>query len=265
MASSFSIVTTTNAITLDDDRKALVVFSVSNELGRSVRVRTSISPFEPTPLEWFTIDGEAERVFPPGGSEVFNVRIAVPPDAVPGSKSFRLDAVSSDRPDDEWAHGPLVGFEVLKPRDPPPPEVPKGYLETLLGALAGTVLALILVSILNVIVLSLLGASSSTFGSSFRILLFGEILALTALGAIGAVAGLVIRAIPDPARWRTGVAFGVLSTIILTIVNAILIVAIPLFPDTGGLIVTIVVTLIIVVVVALLARLIGRLLAEGKP
>jgi hypothetical protein len=267
MASAFSITTTTNAITLDADRKALVVFTVSNQLGRSVRVRTSVSPFEPTPADWFKIEGESERLFPPGGSDVFNVRIAAPLDAKPGQNAFRLDAVSADRPDDEWAHGPTIGFQIPEPPPPPivEPKVAKGYLETLLGAVAGTVLALILVTISNVIVLSLLGVAVSNMGSSLRILLFGEVLALAAVGAVGAVTGLIIRAVPDPAPWRTGLAFGVLSMLILTIVNAILIKAIPLFPDGVGLIVTIVATLVIVVIVSLIARLIGRLLAGGKP
>ena len=268
MPSAFSITTPTNAITLDAERKALIVFTVSNQLGRSVRVRTSVSPFEPTPANWFKIEGESERLFPPGGSEAFTVRVTVPPEAEPGQNAFRLDAVSADRPDDEWAHGPTIGFQVPEPPKPPPPPEPKvatGYLETLLGALAGTVLALILVTISNVIVLSLLGASSSTFGSSLRILLFGEVLALAAVGAVGAVVALVVREVPDPAPWRTGVAFGVLSMLLLTIVHAILIVAIPLFPDTGGLIVTIVVMLVIVIVLSLIARLIGRFMAFGKP
>ena len=140
MASAFSITTTTNAITLDADRAALVAFTVSNQLGRSARVRASVSPFAPAPPDWFRIDGEAERVFPPGGSDVFNVRIKAPPDAPPGQNAFRLDAVSADRPDDEWAHGPLVGFEIPAPpppRDIPPPKVLTGYLEAVLGALAG--------------------------------------------------------------------------------------------------------------------------------
>jgi hypothetical protein len=269
MASAFSITTTTNAITLDADRKAVVVFTVSNQLGRSVRVRTSVSPFEPTPSDWFKIEGESERLFPPGGSEAFNVRIAAPPEAEPGQNAFRLDAVSADRPDDEWAHGPTIGFQVPEPPPPPKqpePKVSKGYLETLLGALAGTVLALILVTISNIIVLSLLGVNVANMGSSLRILLFGEVLALTAVGAIGAVTGLIIRAVPEPAPWRTGLAFGILATLILTIVNAILIKAIELFPDTGvGLIATIVATLVIVIVVALISRLIGRLMSAGKP
>ena len=160
MASAFSITTTTNAITLDATQ-ALVVFTVNNQLGRSVRVRTSCLAFPPTPADWFSIEGDAERLFPPGGAEAFNVRIAAPPDRRPGQYAFRLDAVSADRPDDEWAHGPSVGFQVPQPPPPPivEPHVAKGYLETVLGALAGGAGA-VLGMISNIIVCRFLGVPS---------------------------------------------------------------------------------------------------------
>lgn len=265
MASAFTITTPTNAITLDDDRRALAAFTVSNQLGRSVEVRASVSPFPPTPPEWFEIEGETERMFPPGGAEAFNVRVVAPAGAPAGQYAFRLDAVAADRPDDDWAHGPMVGFQVpeIIIIDEPKP-VAKGYVETLLGALAGTVLALIVVTISNIIVLSLLGQNVSSMGPSLRILLFGETLALATVGAVGAVVALVVRAIPDPGPWRTGVAFGALAMLLLTILQAILIKAIPLFPDGPGLIVTVIVSLVVAVVLALIARVIGRLTSGEK-
>jgi hypothetical protein len=121
------------------------------------------------------------------------------------------------------------------------------------------VLALIVVSIGNIIVLLLLGSSFSSMGPSFRILLAGETLALTAVGAIGAVVALFMRAVPDPPPWRTGLAFGVLATLVITILQAILIKAIPLFPDGGGVFVTVIGVLVVAAGLALLARVIGRL------
>jgi hypothetical protein len=264
MASAFSITTTTNAITLGDDRSALVAFTVSNQLGRAVRVRTSVSPEPPTPAEWFAIEGETERMFPSGGAEAYNVRITVPLGAPEGPNAFRLDAVAADRPDDEWAHGPLVGFDVPPTIIERPKEVAPGYVETLLGALAGAVVAFLALTISNIIVLLLIGANFSSMGPSFRILLFGETFALAAAGGVGAVAGLLVRSIPDPAPWRTGAAFAALATLILTILHAILITAIPLFPDGLGVIVTVIGSLVVVALVALIARAIGRFLGFGK-
>lgn len=269
MPSAFSITTTTNAIILDVDRRGLVVFTVSNQLGRSVRVRTSVSAFAPTPPDWFKIEGEAERLFPPGGSEAFNVRISAPPTAPVGQNAFRLDAVSADRPDDEWAHGPLVGFEiaptpVIEPPKPKP--VPNGYLETVLGALAGTLLALVLVTLAAVIQYQVNGWDMQWFPQSFSYhYALGQTVALALAGAIGAVIGLVVRNIPDPAPWRTGLALGVLATAGLIILSVIVFKSVPAWPDgAASIIADVVGSLVIVVVLSLVARAIGRFLSVGR-
>ena len=59
-------------------------------------------------------------------------------------------------------------------------------------------------------------------------------------------------------------AFGALAMLLLTILQAILIKAIPLFPDGPGLIVTVIVSLVVAVVLALIARVIGRLTSGEK-
>ena len=147
MESAFSITTTTNAISLDAAGRSAAVFTVNNQTGRSVRVRTDVSPFPPTPPAWFSIEGASERLYPPGGAEAVTVLVAAGAAPPPGRYAFRLDALSVDRPDEEWAHGPSVGFEVAvppEPAEPPPPTVRRGYLETVLGALAGGLLAIVL-------------------------------------------------------------------------------------------------------------------------
>lgn len=267
MASAYTITTTTNAITLDAERSALVAFTVSNQLGRSVRVRASVSPFAPAPPQWFRIEGEAERVFPPGGSDVFNVRIQAPPDAPPGPNAFRLDAVSADRPDDEWAHGPLVGFEVPPPpiTEPPKPKVLTGYLETLLGALAGTVITLVVLAIIAVIQYSLLGAPLQYLKYAFSFMIFDMGPAVALAGAVGALVALLVRSVPDPAPWRTGLVFGVLAIIVVTIVLAIVAKAgVTASDPTGAIVGSIVGTLVAVAIIALVARAVGRFLGFGK-
>ena len=172
MDSAFSITTTTNAIVLDAAGRSAAVFTVNNQTGRSVRVRTDVSAFPPTPAAWFTIDGASERLYPPGGAEAVTVLVAAGAPAPPGQYAFRLDAVSVDRPDEEWGHGPSVGFEVTTPKPPPPPPPPKerrGYLETVLGAIAGTALMIVVTMIIAAIV------------------------ALTAFNAFPGLAGIIFR------------------------------------------------------------------------
>lgn len=198
MATPFSITTPTNAILLDKDRRGLVVFTIANQTGRSLRVRMSATPFAPTSAEWLTVEGEAEPLLQVGASVTCTVRIAVPADAAAGPQAFRLDVVSVERPDEEWAHGPAVGFEIAPP--PPPKEEPRplpGYIETVGGAAIGAVPG---------VVLGLLTGSPIVT------------VALVAIGgAIGAFAVLTIRAILRPQPWQTAAAYLVAALVLVTI------------------------------------------------
>ena len=270
MESAFSITTTTNAIVLDADGRSTAVFTVNNQTGRSVRVRTDVSAFPPTPPAWFAIDGASERLYPPGGAEAVTVLVtagAVPP---PGRYAFRLDAVSVDRPDEEWGHGPSVGFEVMpppEPKDPPPPTERRGYLETVLGALAGAALLMVITMIIDAIIsLTAFNAFPGLAAIIFRLQLLTGLTVGCALAAgVGAVVALGIRAIVDPAPWRTGLALGVLAAAILTIFQVALAKAFLIQPaDIGNVAATVIGTLLLIVPAALAGRAYARLRAGGK-
>src|SRR6266540_1078813 len=158
MTTPFTITTPTNAILLDTDRRGLVVFTVANQTGRSLRVRMSVSPFAPASADWFKVEGEAERLLPLGSSDTGTVRIAVPPDVAPGPQNFRLDVVSVERPDEEWAHGPAVGFQIPAPPPPKPePSPATGYVETTAGAVAGAIAGILVAAIASLAVWALSG------------------------------------------------------------------------------------------------------------
>ena len=63
--------------------------------------------------------GTAERDYPIGGTEQITVAVVVPPEAAAGIYPFRLDVASVINPDEDWAKGPLVAFEVTGPARPP--------------------------------------------------------------------------------------------------------------------------------------------------
>ncbi len=89
--------------------------------------------------------------------------------------------------------------------------------------------------------------------------------AIAVTGAIGAIVALLIRGVPDPAVWRTGLVFGVLSLVVLTIVQVIAFNVAMTAPDPGGPIaIDIVGTLVGVALAALVARVVGRFLGFGK-
>lgn len=266
---SFSITTTTNAISLDVAGRAAAVFTVNNQTGRSVRVRTDVSAFPPTPPAWFSIEGASERLYPPGGAEAVTVFVSAGAAPPPGRYAFRLDAVSVDRPDEDWAHGPSVGFEVAVPQEPdvpPPPKVRRGYLETVLGALAGTALMLIVTMIVATIVaLTAFNQFPGLAAIIFRLMVVTGLAVGCALAAgVGAVVALGVRGIEDSQPWRTGLALGVPATAILTVFQVALALAFVTQPaNAGNIALTIVGTLLLIVPAALLGRAYARFRAGG--
>lgn len=229
MTSAYTITTTTTAAMLDAERRGLVQFTVANQNGRPVKARMTVMPFPPAPEEWFWIEPEGnatdrvrsvERLMRFDGSDTCNVRILAPTDAPPGPQAFRLDVVSVDRPDEEWAHGQAVGFEIPAPIPEPPPP-PPGYIETVGGALGGTILAIALGSLLGLVIALVTGLgleSSLTFG--FTTAFGGGLVAAAAFGgAIGAFAALMIRAILRPEPWKTALAYAVLALVLGTLLQ----------------------------------------------
>lgn len=270
MDSAFSITTTTNAIVLDAAGRSAAVFTVNNQTGRSVRVRTDVSAFPPTPAPWFTIDGTSERLYPPGGAEAVTVLVAAGAPAPPGQYAFRLDAVSVDRPDEEWGHGPSVGFEVATPTPPPPPPTPKerrGYLETVLGAIAGTALMIVVTMIIAAIVaLTAFNAFPGLAGIIFRLELPTGLTIGCALAAgVGAVVALGARGIDDAQPWRTGLALAVPATAILTVFQVAIALSFLTQPnDAGKIALNIIGTLVLIVPAALAGRAYARFRSGGK-
>jgi hypothetical protein len=140
VAASFVITSPTNTVLLGIDRTGQAAFTVSNQTGRGVRARASVAALDPTQSPWLALAGTSERDFPIGGTEQITVTVTVPPEAAAGLYPFRLDVASVVNPDEDWAQGPVVAFQVpalpLPLPEPLPAEAP-GYVETVLGAFAG--------------------------------------------------------------------------------------------------------------------------------
>src|SRR5438094_2439580 len=158
---AFTITTPSTAISLDKTGHGAATFTVTNQSGRSLRARATVMPIAPAPADWFTIDG-TERDLPRDGSESFTVAIAAPSATEAGPRSFRLDVASVDRPDDEWAHGPIVGFD-LSAGAPIAP----GYIETIMGALAGSGGAIVLVVVTGLLLWAASRVPGNAIGLGF--------------------------------------------------------------------------------------------------
>jgi hypothetical protein len=137
VAAPFVISSPTNTVQLGTNRTGDAAFSVSNQTGRPIRALASVTALDPTKGPWLSIAGAVERDYPTGGMEQITVSVAVPPDVAGGLYPFRLDIASVVNPDEDWAQGPVVAFQVPEIVIPPPPPDPPGYIETVLGAFAG--------------------------------------------------------------------------------------------------------------------------------
>jgi hypothetical protein len=167
MPGPFTITAATSSLHLDAQRRAEASFTISNDSGRFIRGRALLVPQDPAAAAWFALAGEAEHDYPVAGTQQYTVQIAVPPDAAPGTYSFRLDAVGTGNPDEEYTRGPEVAFAVLPPPPPPPPRKP---FPIWIPIVAGVVILLVIIGIIAVVLLNRGGADfagdwTTDFGS----------------------------------------------------------------------------------------------------
>ncbi len=223
MATAFDITTATNTVLLGADRTGTAVFTVTNQTGHAVRARASLVPVAPTEAGWLTLAGLTERDYPIGGTEQLSVSVAVPVEATAGRYPFRLDVVSVLLPDEDWAQGPVVAFEIAATPEPipepkPPPAEPRGYVETLGGALLGGIALFLLLGGIGLGIGLAASGNAVDLGGAIGAII-GALLLAVFLGFIGlwigatAGAGLTlrIRGFLDP--WRTALPLALLFPI----------------------------------------------------
>jgi hypothetical protein len=227
MATAFVITTATNTVLLGPDRSGTASFTVTNQTGRAVLARSTLVAIDPTQAGWLTLGGTAERNYPIGGTEQITVSVTVPPEAAEGRYPFRLDVVSVVLPDEDWAQGPVVAFEVpatpdLPPVIKPPPAEPRGYRETLLGAFGGAVPLGGIGVALGIIVWVTSDTSGNDPGSDLGSVigaLIGALILGTLVAFLGmwigstAGAGLLLRARHFREPWRTALPIALLFPI----------------------------------------------------
>jgi hypothetical protein len=124
-AGAFTVTAAAPVLTLDAERRAAAEFSVSQGLGRDVRVTVRPVPIPPTPPQWLELVGPIERTLTATAAVPVSVSVAVPPEAAPGTYSFRLDVASIALPDDEWGRSEPVSVDVAAPPVVVPKPVPR--------------------------------------------------------------------------------------------------------------------------------------------
>lgn len=145
----FTVTTPSVTVTLSEQRIGEVPFTVTNVSGRKLRARVKATPGAGAPGEWFLVQGDSEQNFEIGAARQFVVRVDPPLGAPAGTYTFRLDVVGIENPDDDYSEGPSCQV-TIPPSVGPQPKLttPRGYLTTLLGALAGGIVLNIIVVVL---------------------------------------------------------------------------------------------------------------------
>lgn len=113
-----------NVVKLDSSGRAEVQYTVKNvsgirREGRALLVSIPPSPGGPVEKNWVKPDPQPQRMFDPGQSLPFVVKIAVPPKSPEGTCKFRMDMVLVERTD-EGDRGPEISFTIPKRETPPP-------------------------------------------------------------------------------------------------------------------------------------------------
>ncbi len=112
---SFAITADDKPLTLDDKGSAELTVNVSNTSAKPIRGQAKLVPLGTTRLDWLRINGEVERIernFAANEAQQFVIRITPPSGTPPGKYSFRVNVMSVQNPDDDYAEGPVVSFEV---------------------------------------------------------------------------------------------------------------------------------------------------------
>jgi hypothetical protein len=115
MPRSFAITASAPSVQLHGSGQGECTFTISNALGRPVRVRAVVEPEGPLPGSAVALVGEPERELAPDGTQSFAVKISLPPGAPEGSYAFHLVVVNVANPDEEFAVGPSVAFQFRRP------------------------------------------------------------------------------------------------------------------------------------------------------
>ena len=135
MSDAFTITAEVSSVVLQDHRGD-VTFAVRNDLPRALEARAIVVPDSGAPNAWFALDGPEPRFFQPDETHRYTVRIGVPPTTRPGTYSFHLVQVGVEVPDEDFARGPSVTFQVPEP----PPTARRRIPWTVPAAVAAVVL-----------------------------------------------------------------------------------------------------------------------------
>lgn len=143
MTSPFEITVPTNTVALDNKREGMASFTVKNNTRRRVRAVTRLitQPPDSPASRWLTLlPGEGVidpaqvniRDFPIDSTQTFQVRVAAPVEAAPGSYAFKLVVADEINPDENYTASSDITFSVREIPKPEPKKFPVWVIPVIL-------------------------------------------------------------------------------------------------------------------------------------
>ena len=134
----YTISATPERLTLNRKTRAgEVSFTVTNDTAGSIRTEIRLRALDGADTAWFSLgSGEAVREIAPGKSSQYTVRVEVPTTVKAGNFRLRLDTNSVNHPEEIFAEGPVVSFEVAEAVEVVATGKPRWPLWVLLAVLA---------------------------------------------------------------------------------------------------------------------------------
>ncbi|MCW5981493.1 MAG: PASTA domain-containing protein [Bryobacteraceae bacterium] len=130
-----------------EDNRGETTFTVTNNTDAPIDCRIDLDVDPPAKTEWLTVKNTRFTLAKAGGFDQVTVKLQAPVDAE-GQYSFRIIAVSTKLPDEDFTRGPTISFTLARKPAPPPPPPIKWWMiliaAVILLGIVGGILSLVL-------------------------------------------------------------------------------------------------------------------------
>jgi hypothetical protein len=147
---TFNVVAASDRVPLDSSRHGRASFKATNTTSRQVRGQARVVTIGDSRPDWFSLEGDSQRLFAASATLQFDVAVELPAGAS-GEHKFRMSVVGIEVPDEDYGQSEPVSVTLAAAPAPPPKS--KGYVTTFVGALAGALVGLLVGTLPGSIVL----------------------------------------------------------------------------------------------------------------
>ena len=138
MSSAFAITTSVSEVDVVPGTPLPLQVTVTNKTGQPLQALARVVTAPAERAGWATVDPQGAALAPEQ-TQVFGVRLTVPPGTPAGSFTVRLDVIDRDNPDEVGTTGQVVTVRIPGSAPVSSGRTPGGYLAAAVGSLLGAV------------------------------------------------------------------------------------------------------------------------------